>query len=338
MSSPPRAGLLAALAAVGAAALWGTTGTSQALGPAGSDPASVGALRVGLGALVLLLLAWADQARTAHRLSGPGPGPVGPAHRRGRAGGPGVGGPPHSAPLLILLGGLSVAAYQACFFLGVDRAGVAVGTVVALGVAPLATGLLGLLLHERPGLPWALATAGAVAGVLLLVAGTGASQVGVDGLGIAAAAGAGASYGGYTVAARALLVRGVPGLRVMAGLFGVAALVLAPVLVVADLGWLRSLPGLLMVLWLGVVATGVSYVLFQHGLAGLPASTVSTLSLAEPVTATLLGVLVLGEHLSALTAVGVGVVVLSLLGMTVRRRASPVVPGPLPLEAHRARG
>ena len=52
----------------------------------------------------------------------------------------------------------------------------------------------------------------------------------------------------------------------MAGFFAVGALMLAPTLLVTDLRWLTAGPGLLMVLWLGVVATGLSYVLFQHGL------------------------------------------------------------------------
>ena len=75
-----------------------------------------------------------------------------------------------------------------------------------------------------------------------------------------------------------------------------------------------------MVLWLGLVATGLSYVLFQRGIAGLPASTVATMSLAEPVTATLLGFVVLGERLSGLSVLGVVVVVLGLLLITVRLR------------------
>lgn len=135
----------------------------------------------------------------------------------------------------------------------------------------------------------------------------------VDAVGIAAAVGAGVSYAGYTIAARALLLRGVRGLLVMACFFVTGALLLAPVLLAADLTWLGSVPGLAMVAWLGIAATGVAYVLFQHGLARLSASTVATLSLAEPVTATLLGVLVLHERLSVLTAAGIAVVLLSLL-------------------------
>lgn len=294
----------AALAAVGAAALWGSTGTAQALGPEEADPVSVGAARIAVGALLLLALSRASRG---------GAEAARPTISR-------------QAPvaLVLLLGGLCVAAYQGCFFVGVARAGVAVGTVVALGVAPLLTGLLGLVLGERPDRRWAVATVAAVVGMTLLVAGTGGAGASIDALGIAAAVGAGGSYAGYTIAARTLLLRGLPGLGVMAGLFGVGAVLLLPALVVADLGWLATGRGLAMVAWLGVVATGLSYVLFQHGLARLSAGTVATLSLAEPVTATLLGVLVLRERLSVLTAVGIAVVVLGLLVVALpRRRRAP---------------
>lgn len=320
VTSRPPSSLGAALAAVGAAALWGTTGTSQALGPEGTDPSAVGAARVILGALVLLLLAWRTGTLGMRR-------PTGGAPARPASGGGVLGRWPSWA--LVAVGGITVATYQASFFLGVARAGVAVGTVVALGVAPLATGLLGLLLGERVGRRWMAATAGAILGVVLLVGGAGgAAGPGVDLVGVAAALGAGFSYAGYTIAARALLVRGLSGIRVMAAFFALAALLLTPALLTTDLSWLTTRSGVLMVLWLGLAATGLSYVLFQHGLKGLSASTVSTLSLAEPVTATLLGVLVLHEQLSPLTGAGIVVVVLSLLAMAARRRPRPVAPEP----------
>lgn len=296
----------AVVAAVGAAALWGTTGTAQALGPEGTEPVSVGALRIVVGALALTLLAVAIRPGRSSSL---------PTARSVRL----------PQPVVVALGGLCVTTYQVCFFEGVARSGVAVGTVVALGTAPLATGLLGLLLAERPSRRWALATAGAVTGVVLLVAGSAGAGGSVDALGIAAAVGAGLSYAGYTIAARTLLLRGVRGLVVMAGLFVAGAVLLLPALISADLTWLRSPAGWTMVLWLGLGATGVSYVLFQHGLARLSASTVATLSLAEPVTATLLGVLVLHESLSLLTSVGIAVVLLSLLLVAAPARRRPHV-------------
>lgn len=296
------------MAAIAAAALWGTTGTAQALGPPESEPTSVGALRVLVGALVLLFLA-VPLTRGARSL-------------RARPGG--ARGPTRlPAPALVAVGGLAVAAYQVCFFVGVARAGVAIGTVVALGVAPLATGLLAMPLGERPTRRWGLATAAAVSGVLLLVAGSGGDGAGgIDGVGVAAAVGAGVAYAAYTVAARSLLLAGRRGVPVMAAFFGIGALVLLPFLLTTDLGWVATPSGLVMVLWLGVVATGLSYVLFQRGVAGLPAASVATMSLAEPVTATLLGVVVLGERLSALSASGAVVVVLGLLLITAGRRTT----------------
>lgn len=59
-----------------------------------------------------------------------------------------------------------------------------------------------------------------------------------------------------------------------------------------------------MVAWLGLVTTTVAYLLFARGLRHLPAGTVGTLSLAEPLTAAALGLLVLGERPDAPAALG----------------------------------
>ncbi|MGX2961147.1 EamA family transporter [Peribacillus sp. JNUCC 23] len=50
-------------------------------------------------------------------------------------------------------------------------------------------------------------------------------------------------------------------------------------------------------LHLGIITTGIAYFLFAKGLISIPSSTAVTLSLAEPLTAALLGVLV-NEQLS----------------------------------------
>jgi DME family drug/metabolite transporter len=56
--------------------------------------------------------------------------------------------------------------------------------------------------------------------------------------------------------------------------------------------------GMAVALHLGLLATAVSYGLFARGLKSISVGTAATLSLAEPLTAALLGVVVLGEHLS----------------------------------------
>src|SRR5690606_31150544 len=96
-----------------------------------------------------------------------------PAHPVGRS---------HPAPtwLVIALGAGGVVAYQPAFFAGTAANGVAVGTAVALGSAPVLTGALDWALYRRfPGVWWLIATVIATAGVALLAfgsAGGGAAE------------------------------------------------------------------------------------------------------------------------------------------------------------------
>jgi drug/metabolite transporter, DME family len=71
------------------------------------------------------------------------------------------------------------------------------------------------------------------------------------------------------------------------------------------LGWLLEPRGMAVALHLGVLATAVSYGLFARGLKSVNVGTAATLSLAEPLTAALLGVVVLGELLSLSQVFGV---------------------------------
>jgi DME family drug/metabolite transporter len=276
------------------AVCFGTTGTAQALGP-DAPPAAVGSARIIVGAALLALAAW----RLAPRSNAPWP----------------------LRP--VLAGAVGVAAYQLTFFAAVDDTGVAVGTVVALGSGPVFAGLLGLAVHgERLTGRWAAATALAVAGVAVLVAAGAAAHV--RPAGIALALGAGLSYATYTVAAKGLLATPAPE-AVMARLFGFGALLLAPALPIAGGGWLGSPGGIALALYLGLVPTALAYVLFARGLRHLPAGEVATLTLAEPLTATALGAIVLGERPGAGALVGVVLVLagLAVLATSPRRSARP---------------
>jgi DME family drug/metabolite transporter len=58
-------------------------------------------------------------------------------------------------------------------------------------------------------------------------------------------------------------------------------------------------------LHLGLLATAAAYALFSRGLSQVPVATAVTLSLAEPLTAGLLGVFLLGERLTAWALLGI---------------------------------
>ena len=300
----------AVLSVLAAATLFGTTGTAQALGPTGPTPLGVGAARIVVGGagLLAVLPLLGGRRRDAVRLW------------RTRWG---------------ILAGLTTALYQVCFFGGVSRAGVALGTLVTIGSGPVFTGLLSwVLLRERPRSSWVLATSVCVVGLALLV-GSGASSPDVDPVGLVLALASGFGYAVYTVAAKRLMNDGHRSDEVMAAAFGLGGVVLLPVLLTQPLAWVATPGGLAMVLWLGLATTTAAYVLFGRGLRHLPAGPVTTLVLAEPVVATVLGVLVLGESLAALGWLGATFVLagLALQGVASARSRSPRDRGPVQVSA-----
>lgn len=277
-----------------AAALFGTTGTAQALGPSAATPLGVGAVRLLVGGLALLALLALVGGRWSQ---------VGALWRTPTG----------------LLAGVCTGLYQICFFAGVERAGVAVGTLVAIGSGPVLTGLLAVrLLRERPGRTWLAATGLCVTGLALLVLG-GSAAGGADLIGVLLALGAGLAYAAYTVFAKRQLDAGHRPAAVMAAAFGLGGLLSVPVLLTQPLGWLATGAGLALAAYLGLVTVTLAYLLFARGLAVLPAGPVTTLVLAEPVVATALGVIVLEERLAALGRLGAGLI---LVGLLVQGRGS----------------
>jgi DME family drug/metabolite transporter len=283
------------------AVCFGTTGTAQALGP-DAAPLTVGAVRIAVGGALLLLVARAVSAASTT-----------PWPRR---------------ELGVIA--VAIAVYQLAFFAAVDRTGVAVGTVVALGSAPAIAGVAGRLVDGEPLTGrWAAATALACAGVLLLVLGGGGASV--DALGIMLAVVSGTGYATYAVLAKRMLRLGHAPERVMAASFSLGALLLVPVLVLGDLRWLGSGDGLAMALFLGAIPTALAYVLFARGLRHLTPGETATLTLAEPLTATGLGVLALGERPGVVAAVGAGLVLAGLLALALpppRRRTARLASAP----------
>lgn len=266
-----------------AAVLWGTTGTSQALAPAESSPPVIGALRLVLGGGALAFSAYLRGGLRVH--SWP--------------------------PLLTLSAGAFVALYQVTFFWAVLKTGVAVGTIVGIGSAPVFAGVLEYVFRKRlPTRRWYFSTGIAVIGCLLLLLHSG--DVRIDIAGILLALAAGCSYASYALAIKMLLPGRSPE-DVTAVIFCLGAVFLSPLLFGVDLSWLGQINGWLLMLHLGILATALSYWLFASGLKTVAASTAMTLSLAEPLTAAILGIVVVGERLAFVDAIGLLLILSALL-------------------------
>ena len=271
-----------------AAVCFATTGTAQQLGPDGSSPLGVATIRFFIGSLVLFFIAFLRPSRT---------------RRVARA--------PLAARVWIATA-FGQALYGAAFFSAVRSTGVAVGTVVALGSAPLITGAISAMsLRKVPALSWLGTTVFAIIGMSLIVGSGKESQVTMSGVALALCAGLG--YAIFALGSKTILSSGVSSELAMAKVFGIASLMLAPTLLFVDLEWLTHTDAIVMVLWLGIVTLALAYWSYATGLRHLEPSQTTMITLVEPVVATLLGAVVLSERPTVLAWCGIFVVIASLL-------------------------
>jgi DME family drug/metabolite transporter len=284
-----------------ASVLWGTTGTAATFAPA-VGPLAIGAAAMGLGGLLQALTAAAPMTRQRAALL---------VQWR-----------------LVLLGGVAVAVFPLVFYTSMRVAGVAVGTVVSIGSAPLASALAERVIdRHRLTARWMAGAALGLAGIVALCLGqiTGAqaghaaalSTVLGVGLGLAA----GTTYAIYSWAAHRLIGRGVTTRAGMGSVFGLGGLLLLPVLLATGSPLAASWANAAVGAYLALVPMFTGYLLFGWALASVSASTATTLSLLEPAVAAILAVTVVGERLPVAGWAGLMLIAGCLIVLTADGRA-----------------
>lgn len=275
-----------------AAMLWGTTGTAATFAPA-VGAVAIGAVAMGGGGLLQAALSAGRIYRHAGLL--------------------------RVQWRFLLLGGVAVATYPLAFYTSMRLAGVTVGTVISIGSAPLLSALLEYLLDGRAlTRRWMLGVGLGLAGmVLLCVAEAGAlvPAARVAGVipGVLLGLLAGFTYALYSWAAQRLMQRGITPRAAMGATFGTGGLLLMPVLFMTGAPLLASWGNASVGLYMVLVPMFLGYLCFGYGLARIPASTATTITLLEPVVAALLAIVVVGERLPAMGWVGMVLILACLL-------------------------
>lgn len=274
------------------AVLWGTTGTAQTFLPDSAHPFIISAGRSATGGLFLLII-MVLLKKIKFR----------------------------SWPWKqTLYAAICISLFQLLFFSSVRLTGVAVASVVAIGSAPVFSGLIEwIFLKMRPTKVWGFSTGLAIIGCMLLFVTKG--EVSINPFGVLYSLIAGIIFALYTMTSKSMLQK-EEAMSVVAMTFSLSALLLTPSYFLFDVSWLNDAGNIGIIFYLGIATTSIAYVLYGWGLRKIPASSALTLSLAEPTTAALLGVVVVGEILSTTSWMGIGLLLGSIAILTLGSKSA----------------
>ncbi len=306
MSNDSSGYLLGVIAVVIASVLWGTTGTAATFAP---DVSSLGiaAVSMGCGGLLQAIIAWRFISRQWQQLK---------QHRK-----------------LVIWGALNVAIYPLAFYSSMRLSGVTIGTVVSIGMAPVAAAIIERLFDQHTlSTRWIISICLGILGVALLAGAKPQHAVSTDKdtlsqwynvFGIALGLIAAFTYAMYSWLAHRLIQRGVHSRAAMGSMFGTGGLLLLPVLLLTGAELLHSTSNFMVGVYMAAVPMFMGYLLFGYGLRTIRASLATIITLLEPVVAAILAMWIVGETLTWVGWTGIGLISSCLLIATVKRKSTP---------------
>jgi DME family drug/metabolite transporter len=272
------------------AVLFGTVGTAIAYAPSSAGGSALGIGRLAIGAILLLIFM-----------------PVFGGKRRNFF--------IHARKKSVFFMAVGAAAFQPFFFSATTNNGVALSTLLAVGCIPIFSGILSaIIFRERFSALWFAATALAIFGLVLRFSG----ELKVEStLGIFMAFGAGFSVAVYVNAAKIALRNNENPIELTSTAYLIGSLFLIPLIFSEELSWVGSLRGIAVVLYLGAVTMALANIFQIYGLRKMSPSSAGTLALAEPLTATILGITLLNESLTATSFIGLAIVGAALIWLSI---------------------
>ncbi|MBN2626083.1 MAG: EamA family transporter [Spirochaetales bacterium] len=283
--SPRRASLYALVAGV----TWGTSGTLASLLPEGFPSLSIAAFRLFLGGCFLLLFSGKGVIRLFRFHKG-----------EGKA---------------LILSVAAISSMMIFFFTAVQMSGVGMSTMIYIGLSPLFAGIIERVVDRNPlERRWFRSVGLTLTGSLLLGSVSWQDLRDPRGLLFAAAASLGWSLTGLSMKR---LQKNRGSLEVTTLVMFLGGLVMCPFLFTADRTLVFSGRTPLILMLLGFLSASLPYWLFNRSIRTIPAGHAFVLGMIEPLTAALLGILLLGEpfgliHLIGYSLIFTGVMLLYL--------------------------
>ncbi|MGP4070016.1 DMT family transporter [Halobacillus sp. B29] len=217
-----------------------------------------------------------------------------------------------------LVAGLGVAGNFTLYFLSIEASSIAIAATL-MYTAPVFVLLVSFLLRiERSSwLKWGCIT-GVLVGIILLTGAYNTGSTSVTLLGAGAGLGAGISYAVFIFGFKNASNFGKPQTVLTIAFLAFSALLILfidrqealSVLTSGDIGWF---------ILLGLVGAGVSFVLYVVGVRWTAPSTASMIAMVEPVTASLFGVMVLGDSLTFVQLIGMVLILATITFLSVKK-------------------
>ena len=217
-----------------------------------------------------------------------------------------------------LLAGVGVAGNFTFYFLSIKASSIAVAATL-MYTAPVFVLLISFVLRiERSTwFKWGCIS-GVLIGITLLTGTYNTESLSVSFLGAAAGLAAGLSYALFIFGFKNASSIGKPQTTLTIAFFSLCLILFlfadkdeaAAVVTSSDIGWF---------LLLGIVGAGISFILYVIGIRRTAPTTASMVAMVEPVTASIFGVLIIGDHLTAIQLLGMMVILVTITVLSVKQ-------------------
>lgn len=217
-----------------------------------------------------------------------------------------------------LLAGIGVAGNFTFYFLSMEASSVAVA-VTLMYTAPVFVLLVSFLFGREPStwFKWGCIFA-VLMGITLLTGAYNTESIAVSLPGTAAGIASGLSYALFIFGFKNASNIGKPQTTLTMAFFAFSLILFtvmdrveaASVVSSNDLGWFIAL---------GILGAGISFILYVIGIHQTAPTTASMVAMVEPVTASLFGVLIIGDHLNAIQLLGMVVILVTITLFSVKK-------------------